>query len=154
VAESGMSFTMVGLDATEQSVLSRKHLENLDDASARAGFTRGILDHYLAFYERSSGREACALHDPLAVAVAADPGWVKLETGHLYVETQGEYTRGKTAFVSQALRERSLGSPTRPGPGRAWPGPRRLRRAFRRHAGCNGNPTVRRSQHGRIHRTG
>ncbi len=110
VAESGMPFTMVGLDATEQSVLSRKQLENLDDASVRSGFTREILDHYLAFYERSSGREACALHDPLAVAVAADPGWVRLETGYLYVETQGEYTRGKTAFVSQALREKSSGS--------------------------------------------
>jgi purine nucleosidase len=109
VAESGMPFTMVGLDATEQSILSRKHLESLDDASAQSGFTRGILDHYLAFYKRSSGWEACALHDPLAVAVAADPGWVELETGNLYVETQGEYTRGKTAFVSQALREKSPG---------------------------------------------
>jgi purine nucleosidase len=109
VAESGIPFTMVGLDATEQAILSRKQLENLDYASARSGFTREILDHYLAFYKQSTGREACALHDPLAVAVAADPGWVKLETGNLYVETQGEYTRGKTAFVSQALNENSPG---------------------------------------------
>jgi hypothetical protein len=42
---------------------------------------------------------------------------VKLETGHLYVETQGEYTRGKTAFVSQALRERSPGLDPQPGLG-------------------------------------
>jgi purine nucleosidase len=109
VAESGMPFTMVGLDVTEQSILSRKHLENLGDASAQSGFAREILDHYLDVYKRSRGREACALHDPLAVAVAADPGWVKLETGNLCVETQGEYTRGKTAFVSQALRENSPG---------------------------------------------
>ena len=34
---------------------------------------------------------------------------MELETGSLYVETQGEYTRGKTAFVSQALREKSPG---------------------------------------------
>jgi purine nucleosidase len=109
VAESGISFTMVGLDATEQAILSREHLENLGDASAQSGFAREILDHYLDVYKRSRGREACALHDPLAVAVAADPGWVKLETGNLYVETKGEYTRGKTAFVSQALRENSPG---------------------------------------------
>ncbi|HEY6710798.1 MAG TPA: nucleoside hydrolase [Rubrobacter sp.] len=109
VVESGMPFTMVGLDATEQSILSRKQLENLDDASTQSGFAREILDHYLALYERSRGGEACALHDPLAVAVAADPSWVKLETGNLYVETQGEYTRGKTAFLSQALREKSPG---------------------------------------------
>ena len=109
VVESGMPFTMVGLDATEQSILSRKQLENLDDASTQSGFAREILDHYLALYERSRGEEACALHDPLAAAVATDPGWVKLETGNLYVETQGEYTRGKTAFLSQALREKSPG---------------------------------------------
>jgi len=106
VVESGMPFTMVGLDATEQSVLTRKYLENLDGASAQTSFTCEVLDHYLAVYKRSRGREACALHDPLAVAVAADPGWVELETGNLYVETQGKYTSGKTSFVSQASRQR------------------------------------------------
>lgn len=81
----------------------------------------------------------------------------RVEAGNLHVETQGEYRRRKSAFVSQALREEEdfwVGCATRPGPGRAWSGSRRLRWTFRHHAGCTGNPAIRRSLHGRLYRAG
>ena len=54
-----------------------------------------MLRWYLEFY-RSFGFKGVAMHDPFTVAVAIDPTLVK--TKHLFVdvETEGEFTLGKT----------------------------------------------------------
>ena len=65
-----------------------------------------------------------------------------------------EYTRGKTAFVSQVLKEKSQGLDPQLGLGQVALGQRRFRWTFRRHAGCAGIPTVWRSLRGRLYQTG
>lgn len=100
VVESGLPFTMVGLDASGRALLSREQARALEDSTTPLNFARELLDDYL---NRAGGREACALHDPLAVAVAGDEGWIEAATGNLYVETGGEFTPGKTSFVRKEL---------------------------------------------------
>ncbi len=99
VLDSGAPLRLVGLDVTRQVRLSR------DDAArlARGGaFGRLASEHTLAwidFQERLKPREAleqgsCALHDPLAVAVAVRPDLVSWREAHVAVETAGRVTRG------------------------------------------------------------
>lgn len=99
VVESGIRYTMVGLDVTHQTLLTLEQVERLSEDTAPIRAARQMLDHYVSIYRELQGLEGCALHDPLAVAVAADPGWVRLAAGDLHVETASDLTRGKTVFV-------------------------------------------------------
>jgi purine nucleosidase len=97
--------TMVGLDVTMQT--------RIDDADVAAFAASGdpaaelaaaILPHYLDVYERTTGVRACAMHDPLAVAVAARPGLVGTRALPVRVETAGRYTRGMTVADQRGAR--------------------------------------------------
>jgi inosine-uridine nucleoside N-ribohydrolase len=114
VVESGVPYTMVGLDVTGRALLEREQMEALEGDAAPLRFARHVLEYYMEAYRRSRGREACALHDPLAVAVAEDPGWVETRRGNLYVETRGEFTRGKTSFVPLERADRKGAEPLNP----------------------------------------
>jgi purine nucleosidase len=72
----------------------------MDDAAARGdeatrkvmAMSRFYLDAYRRQYPDITG---CALHDPLAVAVAEDPSLVSAEPMACDVECTGEITRGQ-----------------------------------------------------------
>lgn len=98
VLESGIPYTMVGLDATEQALLTPDDLALLRADTPTVRLARGLIGYYLDFYLRHRGLAGCALHDPLAVAVAADPGWVTLAAGRVAVETSSALTLGETVF--------------------------------------------------------
>lgn len=97
VFAAGFPRTMVGLDVTMQARLD-------DDDVARfaasgdpvAELAAAVLPHYLDVYERTGGTRRCAMHDPLAVAVAARPGLVGTRSLVVRVETAGRFTRGMT----------------------------------------------------------
>jgi len=58
-----------------------------------------ILDatrKYMDFYRDDQGHDGCYLHDPLAVGVAIDSSFVKMEEMKIYVETEGKVTSGMT----------------------------------------------------------
>ena len=55
---------------------------------------RRCLQYYFAIAEARTGIAACPLHDPLAVGVAIDPGFVRTEAFEADVETDGELTCG------------------------------------------------------------
>lgn len=66
--------TMVGLDVSMRTLLDAPTVERFANSSSpRARFAAAILEHYLGVYEAHHGVRACALHDPLAAAVAVDP---------------------------------------------------------------------------------
>lgn len=98
VFQSGAHITLVGLDVTMKTLLTPAQLDRLAAAPDRAGralaeATRFYLKAYLGFYPDLGG---CAMHDPLAVAVAADPTLVTTRRLHVDVECQGAVTRGMT----------------------------------------------------------
>lgn len=102
VLRSGIPYTMIGLDATEQALLTRAELDLLGDATPVARLARAMLAPYVDAYEASRGLAGCALHDPLAAAAATDRGWVTLIPGRVAVETGSDLTRGETVFFPDA----------------------------------------------------
>jgi inosine-uridine nucleoside N-ribohydrolase len=96
VLGSGAPITLVGLDVTMHARVSREEVDQRARASTypAAGFARRICRRYFDFRESLSGRAECILHDPLAVAVAVDPSFVRTERHVLDVETDGRLTPG------------------------------------------------------------
>jgi inosine-uridine nucleoside N-ribohydrolase len=97
VFNSGIPITMVGLGATRQAKLYRRHLPMLANSGSPLGkFVAEASDFYLRFSEMRDGVGA-DLHDPLAVGMAFDKTFAKeLRPMHIDVETKGELTYGET----------------------------------------------------------
>lgn len=89
--------TMVGLDVTLQTLLTTAETRQWRGLGTRAGRVYAdMLDYYIRAYaaiEPDLG--GCGLHDPLAVAVAADPSLVTRFDTNLACETTGT-TPGRT----------------------------------------------------------
>ncbi len=89
--KSGLPVTMVGLDVTLRTLFTRT-----DTAEWRALGTPAakayadMVDYYIKAYEVTSPHlHGCALHDPLAVAVAIDPSLVTTFPLNLKTEIEG-----------------------------------------------------------------
>jgi len=98
VFDAGVPLTLVPLDATRQAVLTRRELE--------AGLARcpGPLAErvraFTAYGFQDQGDDVIpgiTLHDPLAVGVAIDPGFVACESLRLTVGPDGETRRASGA---------------------------------------------------------
>ena len=78
VMKSNLPLTMVGLDVTLRTLLTKnetKQWRELGTASAKA--FADITDFYIdAYYNLDIDKRGCALHDPLAVGVGIDPSFV------------------------------------------------------------------------------
>ncbi len=97
VFESGAHITLVGLDVTTVCGIPSGQLRTLNerraDLSPIAQFTLDVLLYYNETYPPENG---AALHDPLAVGVAARPELVRTSRMQIEVEAQGKFTRGMT----------------------------------------------------------
>jgi purine nucleosidase len=97
VFEAPLARTMVGLDVTMQTRLDDTDVARLAaSGDPVASLAAALLPHYLDVYERTSGVRACAMHDPLAVAVAVRPELIGTRTLPVRIETTGRFTRGMT----------------------------------------------------------
>lgn len=78
VVKSNLPLTMVGLDVTLRTLLTKnetKQWRELGTASGKA--FADITDFYIdAYYDLDIDKRGCALHDPLAVGVGIDPSFV------------------------------------------------------------------------------
>lgn len=74
-----LNLTMVGLDVTLRTLLTKKETQQWRDLGTAAGQAYAdITDFYIdAYYNLDIDKNGCALHDPLAVGVALDPTFVK-----------------------------------------------------------------------------
>lgn len=98
----------VGLDVTEQVVLSKADVEEACATAPRsplAELFRAAMAHYIGFHD-GLGRDigGAAMHDPLAVAVAIDPSLCTWATTRVEVELEGRWTRGETVTDLVGLR--------------------------------------------------
>ncbi|MCM3625792.1 nucleoside hydrolase [Paenibacillus glycanilyticus] len=82
VFRSELPLTIVGLDVTLQTRLSRTHLDQLrrlapEDKQPIVDFLHTALEKYFTFYlEQNQYLGECPMHDPLAVLVAVNPSLV------------------------------------------------------------------------------
>lgn len=89
--------TMIGLDVTLQTLLTTTETAQWSTLGTTGGnFLADIANYYINAYKTTSPHlGGCGLHDPLAVAVAIDPGLVDTLGINMKVDTEGE-TRGRT----------------------------------------------------------
>ncbi|MEP7367413.1 MAG: nucleoside hydrolase [Acidobacteriota bacterium] len=108
VFESGVPLVMVDLTACAQARLTRNDAARLrasTDPVAR--FVGAIAQPYLSFAERF-GPGGAAIHDALAVGIAADSSVVKsFKAVHVDVETKGEFAYGATVTNQNLTTEHS-----------------------------------------------
>ena len=106
VLTSGMRITLVGLDVTRQVRLRwpvvRDALRGDRSALARA------LRHFTRTW--SSSRIGMPLHDPLATALAIDPGLARTRPLPVRVETSGVHTRGMSVADRRPHRKARRGA--------------------------------------------
>ena len=105
VFHAGWPLTMVGLDVTRQSVMTRDYLERLRGANNRwTDFIYAITKHYLDFH-RSIGIDGMPVHDSSALAYVIDP--TLFETKHVYtdVDHQSPHHHGQTVPDWRGQRE-------------------------------------------------
>lgn len=96
VFNAGWMVTMVGSDVGERTIITRKHLAELQAMHGpESDFIAKLADFYITRSEKS-GYPGAAMYDPLAVAAVIDPTLVTLKDMHVDVETKGEFTRGET----------------------------------------------------------
>lgn len=105
VFDAAWPLTMVSMDVTMQTFLRPPQLAVLQaSASPLARFVCAILPFYWDRYSALMGREGCALHDPLALAIALDPTLVAtMATLDVRVETESALTLGMTVADRRVL---------------------------------------------------
>lgn len=89
--KSGIPVTVIGLDVTLRTLLKREDIKNWATLSKAGEVYKKITDFYLDAHDLiSSDLGGCALHDPLAVAVALKPDWIKGDKFNIRVIENGE----------------------------------------------------------------
>jgi pyrimidine-specific ribonucleoside hydrolase len=96
VLSSGVPVTMVGLDVTGRARTVPGDWAGLHGGGPVAQAVLGMVEFYTGFYRASSGTDAIAQHDALAVASVMRPGLVTTRRLHVDVECAGSLTRGMT----------------------------------------------------------
>ncbi|RXZ66826.1 nucleoside hydrolase [Agromyces albus] len=107
VVGSGVRFTMVGLNVTHRALVTEAVRERLAAVGTRtAAFGDELLDFFCRTNDEVFGMPDGPLHDPVAVAVLADPGCVELEHTRLDVELAGTETAGATSVDFDGMLRR------------------------------------------------
>ncbi|MDQ0576972.1 nucleoside hydrolase [Agromyces albus] len=107
VVGSGVRFTMVGLNVTHRALVTEAVRERLAAVGTHtAAFGDELLDFFCRTNDEVFGMPDGPLHDPVAVAVLADPGCVELVHTRLDVELAGTETAGATSVDFDGMLRR------------------------------------------------
>ena len=103
---SSTPFTMVGLDVTHKTLLTKGETKKWRDLGTTSGMAfADIVDHYIEWETAHLPElKGCALHDPLAVAVAIHPEYVKTLELPMKVITEGT-DKGRTISITGKLND-------------------------------------------------
>lgn len=98
VLDSGVPFTMVGLNVTHTALVTAAVRERLAAiGTATAGFGDELLEFFCRTNDEVFGLPDGPLHDPVAVAAVADPSLVTRCHTRIDVELTGTETAGATS---------------------------------------------------------
>jgi purine nucleosidase/pyrimidine-specific ribonucleoside hydrolase len=98
VLRSGIRFTMVGLNVTHRALVTGRVREQLAAVGTRtAAFGDALLEFFCRTNAEVFAMPDGPLHDPVAVAVLADPDSVRIVHTRLDVELMGTETLGATS---------------------------------------------------------
>lgn len=96
VLDAPWDVLLVGLEITMTTALPASAVARIEASSdPRARLVWAVIQHYLDVYEAQLGERTCVLHDPLAMALALDPGLATYRLVRAAVELRGEHSRGQ-----------------------------------------------------------
>ncbi|NDV00526.1 nucleoside hydrolase [Pseudoroseicyclus tamaricis] len=95
--QSSAPITLVGMDATMTTLMSREMMDDIRANGTEAGrVLMEITEFYVRSYEQMHpGIAGCPLHDPLAVAACHAPDLLTRERLRIDIELSGALTRGQ-----------------------------------------------------------
>ncbi len=108
VVSSGLPVTLVGLNVTHSALLERRRYDSCVRAMPNSLLRRMLGDiaaPYFDFCQKEQGRDACALHDPLAVAAVIDPDVLHAQTLPCEVVDSDDLMRGMLVTGDRAGRD-------------------------------------------------
>lgn len=110
VFRNHIPLTMVGLDVTTRTLLTTKETQQWRDLNTTAGKNYAdIVDYYIDAYKVTNPHlGGCALHDPLAVAVAIEPTLVDTLALNMKVDVDGPFagrTIGDETRINEPARD-------------------------------------------------
>jgi purine nucleosidase/pyrimidine-specific ribonucleoside hydrolase len=109
VLASGIPFSMVGLNVTHQALVTPEVLARLEAiGNTTAAFGAELLAFYRDSYQAAHAMAAPPLHDPVAVALVAEPGLVRTLPTRVDVELHGTETAGATSVDLQGRLGRTV----------------------------------------------
>ena len=98
VVRAGLASEFVGLDVTRQLVIPAAAVHKLaTHADADARWLGALLGFYVRFHEEYEGLRGAVINDPLAIALAVEPSWGRLEQFSIQVDLTSGPSRGRTA---------------------------------------------------------
>ncbi|MFK4759735.1 nucleoside hydrolase [Microbacterium sp. ZW T5_45] len=98
VLSSGADLTMVGLNITHQARITPAVRSRVGAGGTRtAAFGRELLDFFCGTYAEAEGMPDAPMHDPITVALLADPSVVTSVRSRIDVELHGTEIRGATS---------------------------------------------------------
>jgi purine nucleosidase/pyrimidine-specific ribonucleoside hydrolase len=98
VLDSGVAFTMVGLNISHQALITpevRSRVRAIGNRTAQFGYE--LLEFFCSTYNTFEGMPDGPLHDPITVAMVVDPAVATTVETRIDVELQGTETRGATS---------------------------------------------------------
>lgn len=113
VIDAPWEVTWVGLEATSRTALTPQMIEQLEATSTPHGqFMWRAMRFYIDLYEQNLGHRTCLLHDPLAMALALDPGLATYRAVPAQIELRGSHTRGQVvADLRTTVRQGETNDP-------------------------------------------
>lgn len=97
VFHSGIPITLVPLDVTYQTLLTRQDVARLlEIASPISTFVEQSTRFYMEYHHTHQSLEGCVINDPLAICLAFAPGLVDLQTLYVDVDISNGVSLGKT----------------------------------------------------------
>jgi purine nucleosidase/pyrimidine-specific ribonucleoside hydrolase len=97
VLDSGVDFTMVGLNISHQALITREVRDRIRAIPTRTGsFGADLLEFFCSTYEVAEGMPDGPLHDPITIALLADPEVATVIRTRVDAEVTGTETRGAT----------------------------------------------------------
>ncbi|GAA1959596.1 nucleoside hydrolase [Agromyces allii] len=107
VLRSGIRFTMVGLNVTHRALVTPAVRASLAAVGTRtAAFGDELLEFFCRTNDEVFGMPDGPLHDPVAVAVLADPASVVVRHTRLDIELAGTETTGATSVDFDGMLRR------------------------------------------------
>ena len=106
VLGAGWPVTLLPVDVTSSVRLGELDLQRLSSATSPAAqLAVRMLPQYVRWYEATTGRRGCPLHDPTAARIAVEPGLAVCEPVPVSVATCGS-ERGRLRLGAAASRGR------------------------------------------------